>query len=109
MHECLELLHAPVSDTRPRLYLAFTLCTCGVAVELVKGVPVGGLEVATTQALYPEPGRCHVLALLPDVLPLALFQLHQEIVESPVTLILPARRRLRRLPIHFTGEKPSFK
>ena len=70
---------------------------------------MGGLEVATTQALYPEPGSCHVLALLPDVLPLTLLQLHQEVLESPVTFVLPAfGRDPYCLPMVFMTVKPSL-
>ena len=67
--------------------------TCGVPVELVEGIPVGGLQVSPPQALYPDARRRHMLALLPYVLPLTLLQVHQEIVEGPISFVLPASRK----------------
>ena len=51
------------------------------------------LQVRPAQPLQPQPARCHVLALLPDVLPLRLLQRHEKVVEAGVPPVLPAKRR----------------
>lgn len=66
--------------------------TCGVAVELIKGVPVARPQVRPRQPLQRQARSGNLLALLPYVLALALPQRRQKVLEGFVAPVFPARR-----------------